>query len=90
VLARVLRDVDLAEEAVQEAFVVALERWPRDGVPDEPAAWIARTARNKAIDRLRRAKRFADKAAVLAAELERAVPGEEDDDPCPSPTTAWR
>jgi len=85
VLARVLRDVDLAEEAVQEAFVVALERWPRDGVPDEPAAWIARTARNKAIDRLRRAKRFADKAAVLAAELERAVPGEEDDDPMPIP-----
>ncbi len=84
-LARVLRDVDLAEEAVQEAFVVALERWPRDGVPDEPAAWIARTARRKAIDRLRRAKRFADKAAVLAAELERAVPGEEDDDPMPIP-----
>ena len=54
-------------------------------MPDEPAFWIARTARNKAIDRLRRARRFADKAAVLAAELERAVPGDEDDDPMPIP-----
>ncbi len=53
-LIRVLGDFDLAEEAVQEAFVVALERWPEDGTPDNPGAWITRVARNKAIDRLRR------------------------------------
>jgi RNA polymerase sigma-70 factor, ECF subfamily len=50
----VLGDFDLAEEAVQEAFVVALERWPRGGVPHNPGAWITTTARNRAIDRLRR------------------------------------
>ena len=60
-LIRVLGDFDLAEEAVQEAFVVALERWPKAGIPDNPGAWITTTARNKAIDRLRRAKRFEQK-----------------------------
>ncbi len=65
-LIRVLGDFDLAEEAVQEAFVVALERWPRDGLPDNPGAWITTTARNRAIDRLRRAKVLADKRAQLA------------------------
>jgi RNA polymerase sigma-70 factor (ECF subfamily) len=65
-LIRVLGDFDLAEEAVQEAFVVALERWPKVGVPDNPGAWITTTARNKAIDRLRRAKRFEQKQALLA------------------------
>ena len=53
-LIRVLGDFDLAEEAVQEAFLVAVERWPSAGVPDRPGAWIITTARNKAIDRLRR------------------------------------
>ena len=53
-LIRVLGDFDAAEEAVQEAFVTALERWPRDGVPSNPGAWITRVARNRAIDRLRR------------------------------------
>ncbi len=53
-LIRVLGDFDLAEEAVQEAFAVALERWPTDGVPDNPGAWITTTARHRAIDRLRR------------------------------------
>jgi RNA polymerase sigma-70 factor, ECF subfamily len=57
-LARALRDLDRAEEAVQEAFLVAVERWPRDGVPANPAAWIATTARNKAIDRLRGDRRL--------------------------------
>src|SRR4051812_47742694 len=55
-LIRVLGDFDAAEEAVQEAFVVALERWPADGIPENPGAWITRVARNKAIDRLRREK----------------------------------
>jgi RNA polymerase sigma-70 factor (ECF subfamily) len=65
-LTRYLGDLDRAEEAVQEAFVVALERWPRQGVPDNPAAWITTTARNKAIDRIRREKRLDEKRRLLA------------------------
>jgi len=53
-LARLLGDIDLAEEAVAEAFAVAVARWPSDGVPPNPGGWIVTTARNKAIDRLRR------------------------------------
>ena len=53
-LIRSLGDWDLAEEAVQDAFATALERWPRDGVPRDPAAWIVAVARNRAIDRVRR------------------------------------
>ncbi len=53
-LIRVLGDFDLAEEAVQEAFAIALDRWPVDGIPDNPGAWITSTARNRAIDRIRR------------------------------------
>jgi RNA polymerase sigma-70 factor (ECF subfamily) len=64
-LIRVLGDFDLAEEAVQDAFVVALERWPRMGIPVNPGGWIVTTARNKAIDRLRRARRLADKEGLL-------------------------
>jgi RNA polymerase sigma-70 factor (ECF subfamily) len=64
-LIRLTGDFDLAEEAVQEAFVVALERWPRDGLPANPGAWITTTARNRAIDRLRRAKRYAEKEPEL-------------------------
>ena len=64
-LIRVLGDFDRAEEAVQEAFVVAIERWPASGVPDRPGAWIATTARNKAIDRLRRERGLAARQATL-------------------------
>jgi len=53
-LTRVFGDIDLAEDAVQEAFAVALERWPADGVPPNPGGWIVTTARHKALDRLRR------------------------------------
>ena len=53
-LIRVLGDVDLAEEAVAEAFAIAAERWPRTGTPPNPGGWITTTARNRAIDRLRR------------------------------------
>jgi RNA polymerase sigma-70 factor (ECF subfamily) len=67
-LIRVLGDFDLAEEAVQEAFVTALETWPSRGVPDNPGAWITTTARNRAIDRLRRRKRLAEKAELLGRE----------------------
>ncbi|MFB3738985.1 MAG: RNA polymerase sigma factor, partial [Candidatus Velamenicoccus archaeovorus] len=71
-LIRVLGDFDLAEEAVQDAFAIALERWPRQGVPDNPGAWITTTARNRAIDRLRREQRLREKTGTLAqlAELE--------------------
>ena len=65
-LIRVLGDFDLAEEMVQEAFVTALETWPVRGLPDNPAAWITTTARNRAIDRLRRDRRFAERQVLLA------------------------
>jgi RNA polymerase sigma-70 factor, ECF subfamily len=65
----VLGDFDLAEEAVQDAFVVALEVWPERGVPRNPGAWITTTARNKAIDRIRRARRLEDKVRGLEALL---------------------
>jgi RNA polymerase sigma-70 factor, ECF subfamily len=65
-LVRVLGDIDLAEEAVQEAFAVAVERWPAAGLPPNPGAWIVTTARNKAIDRLRREAAREDKQAQAA------------------------
>jgi RNA polymerase sigma-70 factor (ECF subfamily) len=49
-------DWDLAEECAQDAFVRALQRWPHDGIPQRPGAWLALSARNRAVDRLRRAK----------------------------------
>jgi RNA polymerase sigma-70 factor (ECF subfamily) len=60
-------DVGLAEDAVQDAFVEAMEHWPRDGVPPNPGGWLATTARRKALDRLRRDKAGAEKMALLAA-----------------------
>ena len=60
-----LGDFDLAEEAAQEAFAVAAERWPRDGVPANPGAWLTITARNRAIDRIRRERTLAEKARQL-------------------------
>jgi RNA polymerase sigma factor (sigma-70 family) len=71
-LARMLRDLGLAEDMAQEALVAALEHWPRDGVPDNPAAWLMTTARRRAIDRLRQRQLHRDKLEVLAYELERA------------------
>jgi RNA polymerase sigma-70 factor (ECF subfamily) len=65
-LVRVLGDIDLAEEAVQEAFAVALTRWPTTGLPPNPGAWITTTARNRAIDRLRREGSREDKHAQAA------------------------
>src|SRR5688572_24085452 len=62
-----LGDFDLAEDALQDAFASALERWPRDGVPDHPGAWITTTARNKAIDRLRSAARQGQRRTELEA-----------------------
>jgi RNA polymerase sigma-70 factor, ECF subfamily len=77
VLTRVLGDLDRAEDAVQDAFATALERWPVDGTPANPAAWVITTARNRAIDRLRREQTFARKAELLAR-LE-SLPAEEED-----------
>jgi RNA polymerase sigma-70 factor (ECF subfamily) len=79
ILARILGDLDRAEEAVQDAFVVALERWPVSGVPENPAAWIVTAARNRAIDRIRREQRWAARRVALEAEL-RALGGGEDED----------
>ena len=62
-----LGDFDLAEEAAQEAFTIAAERWPRDGTPDSPRAWLLTTARNRAIDRIRRERTLAEKARLLDA-----------------------
>jgi RNA polymerase sigma-70 factor, ECF subfamily len=73
----VLGDFDAAEEAVQEAFVVALERWPTHGTPDNPGAWITRVARNKAIDRLRRERTLQVKKEVLKG-LEALAPSSEE------------
>jgi RNA polymerase sigma-70 factor (ECF subfamily) len=67
------RDFELAEEAAQEAFAVAAERWPRDGVPDNPAGWVITTARNRAIDRIRRERTLAVKTEQLGHELEEGV-----------------
>jgi len=67
-------DVGLAEDAVQDAFIEAIEHWPRDGVPANPGGWLATTARRKALDRLRRDKVGADKLALLAATEAWAVP----------------
>ncbi|MFJ3670929.1 RNA polymerase sigma factor [Streptomyces sp. NPDC090106] len=63
VLVRFLGDIDLAEEAVQDAFTTALARWPETGVPPSPAGWIITTARNRAVDRLRREARRDDRQA---------------------------
>jgi RNA polymerase sigma-70 factor (ECF subfamily) len=66
ILGRVLGDLDLAEDAVQDAFVRAAERWPLDGAPRNPGAWIVTTARNAAIDRIRREQTLARKTELLA------------------------
>jgi RNA polymerase sigma-70 factor, ECF subfamily len=77
ILTRVLGDLELAEDAVQDAFTTALERWPRDGMPRTPGAWIVTTARNRAIDRIRREKVFQQKAELIGRLQE--LPAEEDD-----------
>jgi RNA polymerase sigma-70 factor (ECF subfamily) len=81
-LIRLVGDFDLAEEAAQEAFATAAEHWRAEGVPEFPRAWIIQTARHKAVDRLRRRRRFADKLdAYVDAELERTFEPPTDYDP---------
>jgi RNA polymerase sigma-70 factor (ECF subfamily) len=72
-----LGDLDRAEEAAQEAFAIAAERWPREGVPSNPRAWLATTARNRAIDRIRRDRTLAEKTRQLDALPAREDPVEE-------------
>ena len=74
-----LGDFDLAEEAAQEAFAIAAERWPRDGVPDNPGAWLQTTARNRAIDRIRRDRTLAVKTQLL--DVPEAIDEDMDDTP---------
>jgi RNA polymerase sigma-70 factor (ECF subfamily) len=83
ILARALGDVELAEDAVQEAFAAALERWPRDGTPTNPGGWLLTTARNRAIDRIRREQTLQRKTELLAAldestgkEVDETIPDE--------------
>jgi RNA polymerase sigma-70 factor (ECF subfamily) len=77
VLARSFGDLDIAEDAVQDAFATAVERWPEQGLPPSPAGWIITTARNRAIDRLRREAAREDKCAQAALLHAQAEPVEE-------------
>ena len=85
-LVRDVGDLELAEDAVQDAVVAALEVWPRQGVPDRPGAWLTITARRKALDRLRRAASLAGKTAAIQAMADRDRPVEE----VPEETTVIR
>src|SRR5271154_4438693 len=69
-LARILRDVGLAEELAQDALVAALEQWPQSGIPDNPGAWLMAAAKHRAIDRLRRSKLLERKHGELSRELQ--------------------
>ena len=77
-LIRLLGDFELAEEALHEAFAAAVEQWPRDGIPDNPTAWLVSAGRFKAIDNLRKRKRHTDSVNKIALEFENET--EKDDD----------
>ena len=68
-LVGMFRDIELAEDVAQEAFAIAAERWPRDGEPANPTAWLITTARNRAIDQIRRQQVLAEKTRLIAHEL---------------------
>jgi RNA polymerase sigma-70 factor (ECF subfamily) len=68
-LVGILGDIELAEDAAQESFAIAAERWPRDGEPDNPVGWLITTARNRAIDHIRRQRVLAEKTNLLAREF---------------------
>ncbi|MGW1668902.1 RNA polymerase sigma factor [Streptomyces sp. NPDC002324] len=71
---RIVRDVGIAEELAQDALVAALEQWPRDGVPDNPGAWLTATAKHRAIDLVRRRERYARKLAEVGRDHQAAGP----------------
>jgi RNA polymerase sigma factor (sigma-70 family) len=78
-LVRTLGDFNLAEEVVQDSLVAALEKWPEQGIPDKPGAWLMTTARRRAIDILRRDKRYREKLELLERSPMAPEPGEADD-----------
>ncbi|MFG2990325.1 RNA polymerase sigma factor [Streptomyces sp. NPDC048257] len=80
-VARIVRDVGIAEEIAQDALVVALEQWPRAGVPDRPGAWLMTTAKHRAIDLVRRRETYARKLAEVGRSLEDVPPPAEPADP---------
>ncbi|WP_327388759.1 MULTISPECIES: RNA polymerase sigma factor [unclassified Streptomyces] len=80
-VARVVRDVGIAEEIAQDALVAALEQWPRTGVPDRPGAWLVTTAKHRAIDLVRRKETYARKLAEVGRSLEDVPPPAEPADP---------
>ncbi|MET9082629.1 sigma-70 family RNA polymerase sigma factor [Streptomyces sp. NPDC004237] len=80
-VARIVRDVGIAEELAQDALVAALEQWPRDGVPDNPGAWLMATARHRAVDLIRRRENYARKLAEIGRDTETTAPPEEPADP---------
>lgn len=85
-VARIVRDVGLAEELAHDALVAALEQWPESGVPRNPGAWLMAIARRRAVDHMRRDRRFGRKAEEIAREIEAR---REPDGPDPtSPSTA--
>ncbi|MGV9547018.1 RNA polymerase sigma factor [Streptomyces ardesiacus] len=77
-VARLVRDVGIAEELTQDALVAALEQWPRDGVPDNPGAWLMTTARRRAVDLIRRRETYARKLAEIGRDLPDSAPAPED------------
>jgi RNA polymerase sigma factor (sigma-70 family) len=78
---RVVRDVGIAEELAQDALVAALEQWPRDGVPDNPGAWLMAIARRRAVDLVRRRENYARKLTEIGRDLSETAPPEEPSDP---------
>ncbi|MGX1546384.1 RNA polymerase sigma factor [Streptomyces adustus] len=78
---RIVRDIGIAEELAQDALVAALEQWPREGVPDNPGAWLVTTARRRAVDLVRRRENYARKLAEIGRDLETTVPAQEPADP---------
>src|SRR5690348_7760545 len=73
-LARLVRDVGLAEELAQDALVAALEQWPADGVPDNPGAWLMTTGKRRAIDHIRRQERYARKLEEVGRDRSTGAP----------------
>ncbi|MFK4101396.1 RNA polymerase sigma factor [Streptomyces sp. NPDC019531] len=78
---RIVRDLGIAEELAQDALVAALEQWPRDGVPDNPGAWLMATARHRAVDLIRRRDNYARKLAEIGRDLSETAPPEDPADP---------
>jgi RNA polymerase sigma-70 factor (ECF subfamily) len=80
ILVRQFGDLDLAEDVASEAIEAALQRWPVDGVPTKPLAWLLTTSRRKAVDRLRRNSAYAARLAIMHVEAQQLVPAPIDPD----------